>query len=362
MESEGDFVWVMRMEPEMFREILMRVSERIRKQTTKFRKPLEPGLKLAITLRHLATGESYHSLAFAFRVPHNTISLLIREVCQQITEEFQDVIATPKTPFEWKQIAQGFSSKWQFNHCLGTLDGKHVAITCPQNSGSVFHNYKGYFSIVLLALVDANYKFIWADIGGNKSTSDCALFNRSKLRRAIEIGTINFPEDEAIEEGGGDVPYFIVGDDAFPLRTWLMKPFSKRNMTAEERIFNYRLSRARRVVENAFGILANRFQCLVGTMRQEHTTVTALVTTVMCLHNVMRMRYPGLQNAALDQEDSEHHLIPGFWRQERTLDDMTTVLQGNQEAKKAREQRIYLKNYCCSSGGRVPWQEDILHT
>ena len=84
-ESEGDFVCLMRMEPEMFREILMRVSERIRKQTTKFRKPLEPGLKLAITLRHLATGESCHSLTFAFRVPHNTISLLIRKVCQQIT-------------------------------------------------------------------------------------------------------------------------------------------------------------------------------------------------------------------------------------------------------------------------------------
>ena len=147
--ESGDFVSLMRMEPEMFREILMRVSERIRKQTTKFRKSLESGLKLAITLRHLATGESYHSLAFAFRVPHNTISLLIREVCQQITEEFQDLIATPKTTFEWKQIAQVFSSKWQFNHCLGALDGKHVAITCPQNSGSVFHNYKGYFSIIL---------------------------------------------------------------------------------------------------------------------------------------------------------------------------------------------------------------------
>ena len=155
-ESEGDFVCLMRMEPEMFRKILMRVSERIRKQTTKFRKPLEPGLKLAITLHHLATGESYHSLTFAFRVPHNTISLLIQEVCQQITEEFHDVIATPKTPLEWKQIAQGFSSKWQFNHCLGALDGKHVAKTCPQNSGSVFHNCKGFFSIILLALVDTN--------------------------------------------------------------------------------------------------------------------------------------------------------------------------------------------------------------
>ena len=80
----------------MFREVLIRLSERIRKQTTSFREPLEPGLKLAITLLHLATGESYHSLGFQFRVPHNSISILTRKVCESIIEEFQsEVFPTP---------------------------------------------------------------------------------------------------------------------------------------------------------------------------------------------------------------------------------------------------------------------------
>ena len=358
-ESPVDFINYMRMEPSMFREVLIRLSDRIRKKTTNFREPLEPGLKLAITLRHLATGESYRSLGLQFRVPHNTISLLVREVCESIVEEFQcEVILTPTCLDDWKHIAERFSTKWQFHHCLGALDGKHVAIKCPPESGSVYHNYRGFFSIILLALVDADYKFIWADVGANGSTSDCSIFNRSALRAGIEAETLNIPDPDPLPQDDKDTPYFIVGDDAFPLRLRLMKPFSKRDMTVEERVFNYRLSRARRIVENAFGILASRFQCLLGTMRQEPETVTSIIMAAMCLHNLMRMRYPSLQNAALDREDDEHRIIPGSWRQDGSLGDMEEVSGGNREAKEARKQRLYLKHYYNSAVGSVSWQLD----
>ena len=87
-ESLEDFINYMRMEPSMLRKVLIRLSERIFKKITRFRTRLEPGLKWAIILRHLATGESYHNLAFNFHVPHNTISLLVKEVCKSIVEEF----------------------------------------------------------------------------------------------------------------------------------------------------------------------------------------------------------------------------------------------------------------------------------
>ena len=100
----------------MFQEMLVRVTPRITK-SDRARSPLAPGLKLAITLRFLATGESYHSLAFSFRVAHNTISLFVPQVCDAITEEYQDeVLVTPTTPDGWKEVAEGFGRRWNFHH------------------------------------------------------------------------------------------------------------------------------------------------------------------------------------------------------------------------------------------------------
>ena len=154
-ESEGDFKNLMRMEPAMFREILERVRPRITKRDTNYRPALEPGLKLAITIRFLATGETYHSLRFGFRVPHNTTSLLVKEVCEAIIAEFEgEVLKCPTTPEEWRPIAEKFGQRWNFHHALGALDGKHIAIKKPNNSGSIYHNYKVFFSIIMLLIIN----------------------------------------------------------------------------------------------------------------------------------------------------------------------------------------------------------------
>ena len=110
---------------------------------------------------------------YGFRVAHNTISLPVREVCQAIFDEYHNkVVICPTTEEEWKRVAEQFSDRWQFHHTLGALDGKHVALRCPKNAGSLYYNYKGFYSIFLLTLVDADYKFLWADIGANGSALD----------------------------------------------------------------------------------------------------------------------------------------------------------------------------------------------
>ena len=166
---------------------------------------------------------------------------------------------------------------------------------CPKKDGSLFYNYKGFHSIILFALVDADYKCIWVDVGANGSASDATVFNASELKEAIENGTLGMPPDEPLPMDDRPMPYFIIGDDAFPLRTWLMKPFSRRHMPNDERLFNYRLSRARRIVENGFGILGNRYQFLLGTRRQQPDKLVTMVMAACCLHNLMRMRYPAMQ-------------------------------------------------------------------
>ena len=150
------------------------------------------------------------------------------------------------------------AAQWNFHHTLGAIDGKHVAIRCPKNGGSLYFNYKGFHSIILFALVDANYKFRWVDVGVNGTSSDAQIFNQSQLRSGIIDGTLQVPAAEPLPSDDHPMPYFLIGDGAFSLHTWLMKPFSGRMLPDNQRIFNNRLSRARRVVENAFGIMANR--------------------------------------------------------------------------------------------------------
>jgi hypothetical protein len=146
MEDQQSFFNFLRMPPEMFDELLNRVGPRIRRVDTRLRKALEPGLKLAITIRHLASGDKYPTLQYDFRVARNTISVCVPEVCQAIVDEYKhEAISCPTTQDEWRVISVEFQRRWNVPHACGALDGKHVAIRCPPKTGSLFHNYKGFF-------------------------------------------------------------------------------------------------------------------------------------------------------------------------------------------------------------------------
>lgn len=322
---------------------------------------MRPEVKLAVTLRFLATGMSYNALQFDFRVAHNTISLFVPQVCQAIYEELVDeVVATPSTPAEWRTVSDRFSSRWNYHHCCGAIDGKHIAMRKPGKSGTLFYNYKGFFSIVLLAVVDADYKFIWAHVGAPGSQSDAGVFNRTDLAPALEEGRMGFPDPEPLPGDDKDTPFFLVGDDAFALRTWMMKPFSARYLSREERIFNYRTSRARRVVENAFGILACRWRCLLTTLQTSRRVTKLIVKACIALHNLMRRRYPNLQNADLDRDNGQGGMIPGAWRNAALFVEMREAGRAPRETRPGKEQRVYLKHYYNGPAGSVPWQDHMI--
>ena len=97
-------------------------------------------------------------------------------------------------------------------------------------------------SLVLLALVDADYKFLWVNAGASGSSSDAQIFNCSKLKRRIEHGTLGYHHMNHLDLGRPDLHYFLLRDDAFALMLWLVKPYSRHQLTREERIANYRIS------------------------------------------------------------------------------------------------------------------------
>ena len=110
------------------------------------------------------------------------------------------------------------------------------------------------------------------------------LMHRLKI---IENGTLGLPPPEPLGPGGPDLHYFLLGDNAFALMPWLVKPYSRRQLTREESIANYRISRGRRVVENSF-LLVKRFRVLLTTMEQRPKVVRDIVLTCVVLHNMLR--------------------------------------------------------------------------
>ena len=157
------------------------------------------------------------------------------------------------------------------------------------------------------------------------------------------------------------IHYHIVADDAFPLRPWLMKPYPLRNLRREQRIFNYRLSRARRVVENAFG-KSHRFRCFLTCMLQKPENVRTITFPACILHNYIRKHHPTSITTLADREDTStpiYAIIPGRWREAGELRSLPCV-RGNRLSDCAKRQRDYLQTYYCSPVGRVPWQDRVI--
>ncbi|KAK5648294.1 hypothetical protein RI129_003186 [Pyrocoelia pectoralis] len=213
---------------------------------------------LEVTLRFIATGESYRSLMYSTRIHESSISRFVPQVWQAIYMHLKsNYIHTPNTAEEWLKIAEEFNYLWQFPNCLGALDGRHIKFRPPRSDGSFYYNYKGDHSIVLLAMANAKYKFTYVNVGCNGRVSDggvFTLFRESMLSKAMTANTLNFPPPKCLLGRTKAVPYVVVADDAFPHKDVIMKPYPNRGLTHNERIFNYRLSRARRIIENAFGI------------------------------------------------------------------------------------------------------------
>lgn len=214
-------------------------------------------------------------------------------------------------------VSEEFGKRWNFPNCIGAIDGKHVEIKKPANSGSYYFNYKKKFSIVLLALVDANYEFLVAEAGANGRVSDGGVLSNSTFYDRFKNERLRIPDSGYLHNDyPEEMPFVIVGDDAFPLQKNIMKPYSGENLSNDEVIFNYRLSRARRIVENAFGILASRFRVLVNVINLCPEKAATITLTTCYLHNFLRRNNSSLYlRGSVDVENTntcEMHSAP--WR------------------------------------------------
>jgi len=258
----------------------------------------------------------------------------------------------PQTEDEWMQIAGKFSEKCNFPHCIGALDGKRIAILPPPNSGSQYYNYKHFFSIVLLALVDANYRFLYVDIGCYGRMSDGGVYNNSSLAEALANNTLHVPAPEVLSGSDITVPYVVVADDAFALKPYQMKPYSHKQLTHDKQVYNYRLSRVRRVVEQAFGIMSQRFRVLGRPIPLTPAKTKLIVMTICCLHNFL-LRNTIVANNYIMQEQT----VTGSNNHTTTALGSMSKQGSNHYAADAGIIRDKFCQFFNSAEGSVSWQD-----
>lgn len=281
------FIEYLRMDRPTFNELLNLIKPQIKKQHA-VREPIPTSTRLQICLRYLASGDTMPSISFAFRVGLSTVSTIINETCVAIWDVLSNQVFPEITENFWKEKAEEFETLWNFPHCIGAIDGKHIELQAPPHSGSSFYNYKGTHSIVLLALADANCRFTIVDIGAEGRRSDGGIFQESELGYRLENNDLNLPEPKSLIENGPKLPFVIVGDEAFALTSYMLRPYPRASdLNLEKKVFNYRLSRARRIIECSFGILSARWRIFRRPLAVTVENAISIVKATVCLHNFL---------------------------------------------------------------------------
>lgn len=244
----------------------------------------------------------------------------------------------------WRERANEFNKMWQFPNCISAVDGKHVTIRSPINSGSSYFNYKKTFSIVLMAGVDATYKFTFIDVGSQGRFSDGNIFANSNFGIKLRNNLLKIPVPET-----NSLPFVLIGDEAFQLTKNFMRPFPGcyTKYDTDCKIFNYRLSRARQTVECAFGILSACFRVYKRPFEASLRKVDKIIKATCVLHNYLRNKTTLKEQMddfdCTDFDDPDNQLV----------DLLPSSVRSSNEAFLVRKR---FSMYFSSPEGSVAWQ------
>lgn len=298
-----------RMSMETFDMVLSFIESRLMKNWTNLnREPIYPCERLIVTLRYLATGSSFQTLGFSFRMGRPTVADIVRETCQMLWKALQPIYMPFPTQQMFLHIASEFWATWNFPHCIGCIDGKHIRIKCPGGSGSMAWNYKGFHSLVLQAVADSNYRFLAVDVGGWGQQSDGGTFSASDFYEHMQNGTLNIPPDAPLPDPdlNTNMPFVFVGDEAYPLMRNVLRPYPRSQLDQSKEYFNARLSRARKCVECAFGIMTAKWRILWKPIETGLDLADDIVKAMCILHNVV-IDHEGVDT--LLEESAEHATV-----------------------------------------------------
>lgn len=268
-----------------FQYLCTQLRPLIERKDTRLRHAITVEHRVAITLWCLATPAEYRTIAHLFGIARSTVCEIVHETVDAIVCKLKGQYIRFPTGEAQRDVINGFQSKWGFPQCIGAIDGSHIPVRAPLLNHTDYYNRKGWYSILVQAVVDHRYLFRNINVGWPGSVHDARVFANSELYAQATSNVILQGDSRQIL--GHDVPPFLIGDSAYPLLPWLLKPFADNiALTPEQKHFNYRLSRARIVVENAFGRLKARWRRLLKQNDMAVKNVPNLVTACCVLHNI----------------------------------------------------------------------------
>ncbi|XP_050437787.1 uncharacterized protein LOC126843996 isoform X2 [Adelges cooleyi] len=329
-----------RMSIQSFDELVLLAGQHIQKQYTNMRIPISP------EERYLATGTHFSALHYEFLMGVSTITKIVRETCEVLWTILQPIEMSEPTTHDWLDIAEGYFEKTQFPNTVGAVDGKHIRIECPRNSGSLYYNYKNFFSLILMAICDSNYCFRIINVGSYGKESDCNVFKMSAFGKKLYADKVNFPPEQCLpgDNQGVPQPFVLVADEAFALNKNLLRPFPGRTLNDERRIFNYRLSRARQYIECSFGILSKKWRVFQTSMLVEPNFAVIITKACCVLHNFVRRRDGYNFKDSLDC----------------SMDSIAEKRGVGNSQTNAKDVREYFVKYVNHSSHALSWQSKII--
>ena len=300
--TDRDWTENFRLSRSTFYVLCERLTPYLQRQNTQLRRAICVEHRVAITLWYLATCGEYRTIAHLFGVARCTVCVIVHDTCKVIVDVLLKAYIHFPQGVELSEVVEGFKEKWGMIQCAGSIDGCHIPITPPAMNHTDYYNRKGWYSMLLQAVVDHNYLFTDVCVGWPGSVHDarvlanCSLYQKASERKVL-CG-------ESVTVSGTNVPIFLVGDSAYPLSTWLMKPFAyNSNLTPGQRSFNFHLSRARIVVENAFGRLKGRWRRLMKRNDMNIDNVPYVITACCILHNICELHGDSFNDLWLEDID-----------------------------------------------------------
>ncbi|KAM7297561.1 uncharacterized protein ISCGN_022712 [Ixodes scapularis] len=264
---------------------------RMQREDTNMRRAIPLHKRVAIGMYRLATSAEDRTVGNLFGVSRSSVSMIFREFCDVILSELEPRFVRFPKPDQLEDHMQRFTAVTGFPQGVGALDGCHIEICPPKEYAADYHNYKGWYSMILLAVVDHNYRFLYVNVGSPGRNHDSAVFRKSMLPALIASDLFRVGTKQI---AGCDVGPIILCDQAFPLDTHLMKPFPYSSAVDEkQQAFNSCLSGARRVVENAFGRMKARYRIVHKGLECSIENANKIVRTCVVLHNILLGRLRG---------------------------------------------------------------------